>query len=107
MPKILPRLASFALALGFFSFSAPDASAQLFERLREHNRAFYGPLYQESSYADSIGLRGLHRCENGGYYGQPQMYSRQYGTYHGYRNDPPFSPPRINNGPGYSGDFNR
>jgi hypothetical protein len=109
--QILAKLPGLALAFAFIGLSAADASAQLFQNFREHlhahNRAFYGPLYDEYGYADSLGLRGHARCENGGYYGRPQMYTRQYGRIAGYRTDPPFAPFYLNNGPGYSGDFDR
>jgi hypothetical protein len=102
-PNPLLQLATFALALTIVSLFASDASAQLAEKLREHNRQFYGPLYDERGYADSLGLRGHKRYVNGGFYGPPQIYSRQYGTIYGYRTDLPFRPLRANQGVGYSG----
>ncbi len=99
----LPKLATFVIALTFLSVAASDASAQHGEWLRAHNRAFYGSLYSERGYADSLGLRGHKRCENGGYYGPPQIYSRQYGTVAGYRTDPPFAPLRNRDGIGQGG----
>jgi len=102
----LARLASLAFVLTFLGLAAPDASAQLFERYHARLREFYGPDYIERSYADSLGLRGHKRCENGGYYGPPQIYSRQYGRIYGYRTDPPFAPlrntaPSVYNDNGY------
>ena len=99
-PNPLLKLATLAFALIILSLSASDASAQLGERLRERNRHFYGPLYDERGYADTLGLRGHKRYVNGGFYGPPQIYSRQYGTVYGYRTDPPFAPLRINQGVG-------
>jgi hypothetical protein len=106
LPRLLRSLAGLALAFTFVSLAAPEASAQsqFGEWLRAHNRHFYGPLYDERGYADSLGLRGHARCENGGYYGPPQMYSRQWGRAHGYRLDPPFAPLRINQGVGPAGN---
>jgi hypothetical protein len=104
-PRLLRGLATFVLALAFSSLATPDASAQLFPRLEEHNRRFYGPDYHGRGYADSLGLRGHKRCENGGYYGPPQMYSRQYGTIAGYRFDPPFAPYRAGNSVALPGDY--
>jgi hypothetical protein len=101
-PGHLLRLAPFALALTLISLAASDASAGWAEKLREHNRCFYGELYAERGYADSLGLRGHKRCVNGGYYGPPQIYSRQYGTIYGYRTDLPFGPIQANQGVGYS-----
>ncbi len=87
------KLATFAFAITWLGLAGSDASAQHFERYHARLRHFYGPVYQDS-YADSVGVRGHQRCENGGYYGPPQMYSRQYGTVAGYRTDPPFAPLR-------------
>jgi len=86
------RLAIFAFVLTFLGLASSDASAQHLERYRARLREFYGPGYSERGYADSLGLRGHKRCENGGYYGPPQIYSRQYGRIHGYRLDQPFTP---------------
>jgi hypothetical protein len=86
-----PRLA-IVLAFGLVGFATSDASAQIGRRLDEHARRFYGPDYSGRGYADSLGLRGHKRCENGGYYGPPQIFSRQYGTMNGYRTVPPFAP---------------
>jgi hypothetical protein len=103
-PNRLRGLASLALALTLVGLAASDASAQHGGFLAERNRRFYGPLYQERGYADSLGLRGHKRCENGGYYGPPQIYSRQYGTIAGYRTDPPFAPLRRVYTPGHNGE---
>ena len=94
-PSILR--ASLALAFAFLGFATTDASAQIGRRLDEHARNFYGPDYRGRGYADSLGLRGHKRLENGGYYGPPQMYSRQFGTIAGYRLDQPFQPLRSSN----------
>jgi hypothetical protein len=102
----LLKLATLAFALTILSLSASDASAQFAEKLRAHNRHFYGDLYEERGYADSLGLHGHKRCVNGGFYGPPQIYSRQYGTIYGYRTDLPFQPLRANQGVGYSGSEN-
>jgi hypothetical protein len=89
-PVALRSLASFSLALALISLASPDASAQLFHFRRDYNRAFYGQDLSGPGYADSVGVRGHARLENGGYFGPPQIYSRQYGTIYGYRTDRPF-----------------
>jgi hypothetical protein len=103
--KAFPKLLTFALTLTILSLAASDASAQHFERYKARLREFYGPIYDERGYADSLGLRGHKRLENGGYYGPPQIYSRQFGTVAGYRLDPPFAPfrPYVPSGPPGSG----
>jgi hypothetical protein len=89
-------LASLAVAFALVSLAASDASAQRLIPFDETNRRFYGSDYYVPGYADSLGLHGHARLENGGYYGPPQMYSRQWGTVHGYRIDRPFR--RLRNG---------
>lgn len=100
----LRAMARLALALTLVGVAASDASAQLFQKLDEHASRFYGPDYRGRGYADSLGLRGHKRCENGGYYGPPQLYSRQYGRIHGYRLDPPFAPYRPGNTVGFGSE---
>jgi hypothetical protein len=103
---LLKGLARFALAATLVALASSDASAQvqLFGgRLEAHNRAFYGPDYFPTSYADSLGLGLPRRCENGGYYGPPQIYSRQYGSAYGFRTARPFTRPRNFGGTGYGG----
>ena len=100
-PGALRNLAALPLALALLSLAAPDASAQIFQFRRDYNRRFYGEDLSGPGYAESVGVRGHRRSENGGYYGPPQVYSRQYGAIHGYRTDRPFVHPRRPGGTGY------
>lgn len=88
---VRPLRLAFLFAFGLVGFATSDASAQIGRRLGDHARRFYGPIYAGRGDADSLGLQGHKRLENGGYYGPPQIYSRQYGTIYGYRTDPPFA----------------
>ena len=100
-PGALRSLATFVFALALLSLATPDASAQIFQFRRDYNRRFYGEDLSGPGYAESVGVRGHKRFENGGYYGPPQLYSRQFGTMYGYRTARPFVPPRRFGGTGY------
>ena len=94
-----------ALALALVLLAASDVSAQHENFLARRNREFYGPDFQARGYGDSLGLSGHKKLVNGGYYGPPRIYSRQYGQMYGYRTELPFTRPQGLGSAGYGGNF--
>ena len=94
-----------AVVAAILALASPLAFAQEGQTHAERNRAFYGPGYFARSYAASAGIPRRLWNENGGYYGPPQIYSRQYGRLNGYQTARPFTRPRAFGGTGYGSQY--
>ena len=101
-PRSVVRRVSFLVTLAVGSLAASEASAQFGGRAAAWSERWYGQNFYDHQHNGVFALRSCGRQYTAGYYGPPQMYSRQYGDEYGYATARPFRPqqPIIGTGTG-------
>ena len=83
-PRFLRKLASIVLPLACVLSICSPASAQFGGRLQRYSERFYGQNFYDGQRTGILDPTFCDRQHHAGFYGPPQMYSRQYVDEYGY-----------------------